>query len=76
MLTISQLRRFEGKPSLAEEMAKELGLKTYRLYQDSQGKKFLFDEETGKTIRVKERPKHLRIIRGRGERGIKNFGKA
>ncbi|WAM35598.1 hypothetical protein OTK01_001948 [Caldicellulosiruptor acetigenus] len=57
-------------------MAKELGLKTYRLYQDSQGKKFLFDEETGKTIRVKERPKHLRIIRGRGERGIKNFGKA
>lgn len=66
MVTISKLRRFEGKPSLAEEMAKELGLKTYRLYQDSQGQKFLLDEETGRTIRVKERPKHLKLIKGRG----------
>lgn len=64
MLTISQLRRFEGEPSLAEEIAKELGLKTYRLYQDSKGKKFLFDDETGKTIRIKERPKHLKLIKG------------
>lgn len=40
MVTISNLRRFEGKPTIAEEIAKELGVKTYRLYQDSQGKKF------------------------------------
>ena len=65
MVTISNLRRFEGKPTIAEEIAKELGVKTYRLYQDSQGKKFLFDEQTGKTIRVRERPKHLKIIKGR-----------
>lgn len=66
MLTISQMRRLEGKPTLAEEIAKELGLKTYRLYQDGQGKKFLFDEETGRTVRIKERPKHLKLIKGRG----------
>jgi len=66
MVTVSKLRRFEGKPSLAEEMAKELGLKTYRLYQSSNGKKFLLDEKTGRTIRVKERPKHLKLIKGRG----------
>lgn len=66
MVTLSNLRRLEGKPTLAEEIAKDLGIKTYRLYQDSQGKKFLFDEETGKTIRVRELPKHLKIIKGRG----------
>ncbi|WP_241243632.1 hypothetical protein [Caldicellulosiruptor changbaiensis] len=65
MVTISNLRRYEGKTTLAEEIAKELGIKTYRLYQDSKGKKFLFDEETGKTTRVREVPKHLKIIKGR-----------
>ncbi len=66
MVTISNLRRLEGKPTLAEEIAKELGIRTYRLYQDSRGKKFLFDEETGKTTRLREIPKHLRVIKGRG----------
>jgi len=72
MLTISQLRKLEGNLTLAEEMAKELGLKTYRLYKDGQGKKFLFDKEIGRTIRVKERPKHLKVIKdsGRGKSKI------
>ncbi|WPX08239.1 hypothetical protein [Anaerocellum danielii] len=66
MILTSCIRRFEGKTTLAEEMAKDLGIKTYKLCQDSQGKKFLFDVQTGKTLRVRERPKHLKVIKGRG----------
>jgi len=67
MLCMSELRRFEGKPSLAEEWAEEHGLKTYSLYTDNKGNQFLLDSKTGKTAKVTKpkprRPKHFKVIK-------------
>lgn len=59
---MSAIRRFEGKLSLAEEWADKNNIKT--LHKDSKGKQYLFDKETGKTVKVRRsRPKHLRLVK-------------
>lgn len=64
MTCISDLRRFEGKPSLMEEWAAEQGIKTYSMYTDDKGNQFLLDKETGDTTKAsKPRPRHLKIIK-------------
>ncbi|ADQ41590.1 hypothetical protein Calkr_2125 [Caldicellulosiruptor acetigenus I77R1B] len=65
LLAASRLRKFEGKSSLAEEFAQQMGLKTYKLCQDNRGRNFLYDPETGKTTKVKFKVMHLKLIRGR-----------
>lgn len=60
---MSDIRRFEGKRSIMEEWADMNGVKTYTKHTDTQGKEFLFDKETGKTMKVnKPRPKHLKVV--------------
>jgi len=60
---ISNLRRLEGKTSLAEEWANINGLKTYTMHKDSKGREFLFDKETGKTTRVRRKVKHIKVVK-------------
>lgn len=61
---MSNLRRLEGQPSLMEEWADMNGLKTYTMHTDQKGREFLFDGETGKTIKLKKKlPKHLKVIK-------------
>ncbi|WP_425447779.1 hypothetical protein [Dethiothermospora halolimnae] len=63
MSCMSSIREFEGKMSLMEEFAEDMGIKTYTLHKDGNGKEFLFDKETNKTIRV-SRPKRLKVVKG------------
>lgn len=61
---LSDLRRLEGKPSLAAEWAAMNGIKTYTMHTDDKGKQYLLDPETGKTTKIsKPKPKHLRVIK-------------
>jgi hypothetical protein len=62
---ISNLRKLEGKTTLAEELADVMGWKTYKMYTDAKGKQYLLDRETGKTMKVrKPRPRYLKVIKG------------
>lgn len=64
MECISRLRQLDGEPSLAEEFADTMGLKTYTMNTDDKGREYLFDNETGKTAMVKKpRPKYLKVIK-------------
>lgn len=63
---MSDLRRLEGLPSIAEEWADEVGLKTYTMHTDQKGREFIFDKETGKTARIKKpRPRYLKVLNSR-----------
>lgn len=62
LLTMSHLRQMEGKPSIMEEFASMMGIKTYKVYTDDKGRKFLYDSETGKTMPIKEQ-KPFKIIK-------------
>ena len=61
---IDNLRKLDGELSLAEEFFQENGLKMHTLYTDEKGKKFLVDNETGKSTPVKTRPAYLKIKMG------------
>ncbi|HDK7140050.1 TPA: phage infection protein [Clostridium botulinum] len=64
MCSVSKLRKFQGEPSIMEEFAETMGIKTYTMHIDAKGKQFLFEKETGKTIRVnKPKEKHLKVIK-------------
>lgn len=65
MEAMSNLRKLDGLPSLAEEFADAMGLKTYTEYKGSKGQRFLIDRQTGKTMRVKEpKPRYLKLMKG------------
>ncbi len=65
MEAMSNLRKLDGLPSLAEEFADAMGLKTYTEYKGSKGQRFLIDRQTGKTMRVKEpKLRYLKLVRG------------
>jgi hypothetical protein len=65
MEALSNLRKLDGLPSLAEEFADEMGLKTYTVHTDSKGREFLIDKDTGKTMRVKKsKPRYLKLVKG------------
>lgn len=64
MRCISRLRRLEGQPSLMEEFANEMGIKTYSMHKDQNGNQFMIDNETRKPIKIsKPKAKHLKIIK-------------
>lgn len=64
ILCLSRIRQLEGKPSLAEEWAADMGIKTYTMHTDSQGKQYLYDKETGKTNPLKKpKPKYLKVVK-------------
>ncbi|CAM2998720.1 hypothetical protein HAHI6034_11160 [Hathewaya histolytica] len=64
MCSVSKLRKFKGEPSLMEEFAETMGIKTYTMHTDDKGKQFLFDKEVGKTVRInKPMKRHLKVIR-------------
>lgn len=59
---MSKLRRFEGKPSIAEEWADINEIATYTQHTDYQGKQYILDSQ-GRTHKVnKPRPKHLKLV--------------
>lgn len=63
MCNLSKLRQMQGHPSLAQEWAEMNGLKTYTMYADQKGRKFLFDKNTGKTVKTKKiMPRYLRVV--------------
>lgn len=66
---IDNLRRLEGQPSMMEEFCAKHGIKSYTMYTDTRGKKFVVDRESGKSFRVKERrPRHLKTVNQSGRR--------
>lgn len=61
---ISNLRRLEGQPSLMEEFADTVGIKTYTMHTDDKGNQFLFDKESGKTTKLtKPKPRYLKLLK-------------
>jgi hypothetical protein len=45
-----------------EEWAEIMGMKIHSIYTDGKGKQYLFDKESGKTIRIKPR-RLLKIVK-------------
>lgn len=63
---VSDLRELEGQPSIMKEFCDNNGIKTYTMHTDQKGKKFMVDNETGKSFRVKrKRPRYLKPVPGR-----------
>lgn len=63
MSLMSDIRRFEGKSSIAEEWAADNGIETFKRYQDNEGNEFLVNKQ-GKTQKlVKPRKKHLKLVK-------------
>lgn len=63
-MIVDSLRRFDGKQSMMEEWADANGVSTYKLHKDSNGKEYLYDKKTRKTIRVrKPKPRYLKVIK-------------
>lgn len=58
---IDDLRKLDGQPSMIMEFCKENGIGTHTMYTDEKGKKFLVDDETGKSKSVKTRPSYLKV---------------
>lgn len=64
MQCMSRINRLNGEPTLAESFADTMGMKTYTMHTDSNGKQFLFDKETGKTTRLRNpKSKHLKLVK-------------
>ena len=63
LCVISDLRRCEGHPGLAEEYLSPLGVGIYKMMTDEDGKQFLYDPGKQTTYPVtKPRPRYLRVI--------------
>lgn len=60
----SDLRKLDGQPSIMEEFCAENGIKTYTKHTYQNGKKFMVDNETGKSVRIKKKvPRYLKLIK-------------
>ena len=63
MSCMSDINRFQGKQTLAEQWVSEMGLKTYTRHTDSQGREYIMDSE-GHTHKIsKPRPRYLRLVK-------------
>ena len=63
LCVISDLRRCEGHPGLAEEYLSPLGVGIYKMMTDEDGKQFFYDPDQQTTYPVtKPRPRYLRVI--------------
>ncbi|UYX50065.1 hypothetical protein M3Y14_15880 [Bacillus thuringiensis] len=63
MTIMSNLRRIEGKKSLAEEFFEDAGIDTYTMHTDQQGKQNLTNNRTGETQEVKKtKPRYLKPV--------------
>lgn len=60
MCFMSSIRRYEGKPSLAQEWADMNGIDTYSKHTDQKGNEFLIDRQ-GKTQKVQKK-RHLHVV--------------
>ena len=64
---VDSLRRFDGQCGMMEEFFADKGIGMKTLHTDSNGKEFLFDKQSGKTILVtrlkKRRPKWIKAVR-------------
>jgi hypothetical protein len=63
MSALSDMRRYQGKPSIMEEWANNNGIKTYTKHTDNQGKEYIMDNEGRTTKLGKPRPKYLRLVK-------------
>ncbi|ASV67223.1 hypothetical protein [Cytobacillus kochii] len=64
MSYMSDLRRYEGKTSFLEEWASMNNVDTYTLHKKNDGKEFLINRNTGKSIAIKKPiPKYLKRIK-------------
>jgi hypothetical protein len=63
-LIASRLRCAQTGESIGEALAAKMGLKTYSLHTDTDGKQYLLDDETGKTARINsKRPSYLKVVK-------------
>lgn len=64
MKCMDDLRRLEGKSSLAAEWAETNNINTYSKYTDQKGREFLLDKKSCKSLRLKKKkPRYLRVIK-------------
>lgn len=60
---MSDIRSYEGKPSLAEEWASMNGMPMYTKHTDHEGNEYLVDQQ-GRTQKfVRARPTHLKLVK-------------
>ncbi|MDU5081990.1 hypothetical protein [uncultured Tissierella sp.] len=63
MLALSKLRQFDGYPSIGQEFADIMGIKTQELHTGSNGQEFFINDK-GKTVRMtKRRPRYLKVVK-------------
>lgn len=64
MSVMSDIRRLEGGKSLGQEFADELGITTYTMTKDDQGRQFLVNNDTGEVQKAsKPRPRYLKVVK-------------
>lgn len=64
MSVMSAIRRAEGGMGIMEEFLEKQGVTFHTMREDSEGKKFIVDSNTGEVTKVrKPRPKHLKIVK-------------
>lgn len=60
---MSDIGKYQGKRSIAEEWADNVGLETYTMHEDHKGGKFFLDKQ-GRTQKItKPRAKHLKLVK-------------
>lgn len=59
---MSDLNRMQGQPTLMDDFARIMGVKTYTMFKDDKDREFLLDKETGKTIKVRKARPRLKIV--------------
>lgn len=60
----SDLRQLQGQPGITEEWCTKNGIKTFTMHTCQNGKQFMVDNETGKSIKVKKKmPNYLKLVK-------------
>jgi hypothetical protein len=60
---LDELRRSQGEKGVLEEFLEGHGVRTYMMYEDAKGKKFLTNNDTGETFPVKKpHPRYLKPV--------------
>lgn len=64
LTTASDIRKMQGQKSIAEEFCEMHDIPTYTQYTDANGKEFLQNNQTGRTMKVKRKlPRYIQRVK-------------
>ncbi|MFD1136726.1 hypothetical protein ACFQ3D_12125 [Paenibacillus urinalis] len=60
----SSVRKFQGGKGIMEEFLEQQGVKAFSMLTDEDGKRYIYDDETGGVARIKKPiPRYLKVIK-------------